>query len=69
MEERFKFELELTEEQVKEVEKALQHHQFRYYRDTVGRSDSTKEKALNKYSLMEDVLNQFNEFILKHNLV
>ena len=68
MDEKFKFEFELTAEQVKEVEEALQSHQRNYFHESLNSNAEVKKKALDKFMVMEDILNQFNLHLIKYKL-
>lgn len=64
----YKFELRLTEEQVKEVEKALLDHQESYYVKSLDCDPKKQKEALDKFMVMEDVLSQFNQQMSDYNI-
>lgn len=64
----YKFELRLTEEQVKEVEKALIEHQESYYVKSLDSEPKKQKEALDKFMVMEDVLSQFNQQMSEHQI-
>ena len=64
----YKFELRLTEEQVKEVEKALLDHQKKFYVESLDSEPKKQKEALDKFMAMEDVLSQFNQQMSEHQI-
>lgn len=64
----YKFELRLTEEQAKEVEKALLDHQESYYVESLDSEPKKQKEALDKFMAMEDVLSQFNQQMSEHQI-
>ena len=74
MDKTYKFEFELTEEQVKEMEKALQNHQDTYYERDVELKPlgmamlSERRETLDKFMKIEEIMNQFNLQLVKYKL-
>ena len=66
MDEKFRFEFDLTEEQIEEMEEALRDHQFKYYAKSMDANPENKQKALAKFMVIEDILNQFANCQLKY---
>ena len=71
----YKFEFDLTEEQVKELEEALQTQQDKYYVKQIECMDmgssmlEERKKALDNFMAVDDIMQQFNAQALTHKLL
>ena len=64
----YKFELRMTEEQVKEVEKALLDRQEKFYVESLDSEPKKQKEALDKFMAMEDVRSQFSQQMSEHQI-
>ena len=66
----YKFEFELTKEQVEEMKLALKERQDSHYKNqTLIRETEERKKILNKFMVMEAILDQFNTQLLDNKLL
>ena len=66
----YKFEFELTKEQVEEMKLALKERQDSHYKNQILiRETEERKKILNKFMVMEAILDQFNTQLLDNKLL
>lgn len=71
----YKFEFDLTEEQVKQLEEALMTQQDKYYARQIECMDmgssmlEERNKALKKFMSVDEILQQFNGQALSYKLI
>lgn len=66
----YKFEFELTKEQVDEMKLALKERQDSHYKNQILiRETEERKKILNKFTVMEAILDQFNTQLLDNKLL